>query len=345
MFNGRAPALFVDHRHVEVAPVDGPGDLSSVATILWTDQGLFVQVAVCDDRIEPASQGGALSDGDAVTLYLDDAVVTVAADGRYEPADGLLQLEAGQTTEGYLVRLELPLDAPRKNQVLGFDLRLHDRDGEGEVALATWCFDPRREGGQPLPEDFGQLVLGVPLLDLLADVSQMPAFAVADGSARIEGSWSADQLKLEVEVEDAQVLLPQEDDTTIEGADRVEFWLDLANGLPPAAEPVRLVQIAGTPNARHTIAGGDQPDNLTQDAVAFTGRVKGSTSAGGYRVVLELPWSDLQPGGGAVQRGWFMGLEIRVVDVDEQGVGTWSWSGLAGIEPDRWPEIRLFSLE
>lgn len=345
MFNGRAPALFVDHRHVEVAPVDGPGDLSAVATVLWSDQAVFVQVAVTDDVDEPAEAGGVLGDGDAVTIYLGQTAVTVASDGRYEPADVPARVETGRTSAGYLVRLELPLEEPRKNQVLGFDLRLHDRDGDGGVALATWCFDPRREGGAPLPEDFGRLVLGVPLLDLLAEDAQAPAFAVADGSARIEGSWDPDWLVLDVTVEDSQVLLAGEDDPTLEGGDRVEFWLDLANGSPPAAEPLRLVRVVGTPNARLIAAGGDHPDGLSPEVFSFNGRVKGSTVGGGYRIVLELPWSDLEPVGGAVQRGWFLGLEVRVVDVDEQGVGTWSWSGLPDIEPGRWPEVRLFSVE
>jgi len=58
-----------------------------------------------------------------------------------------------------------------------------------------------------------------------------------------------------------------------------------------------------------------------------------------------IPWADLQLNSQLPQRGWFFGLEIRVVDEDEGRTGTTSWSDSVELVPDDWSELRLFSVE
>jgi hypothetical protein len=127
------------------------------------------------------------------------------------------------------------------------------------------------------------------------------------------------------------------------GADRVEFYLDLVNDLPPVVDPARFVRISSTAGGSKAITRGDDLADLTQ-TFTFTGDVQATASAESYSVTLSLPWEDLDLVSGP-QRGWFLGLDIRVVDEDTGGTDTFSWSDAADLDSGLFPELRLFSAE
>jgi hypothetical protein len=243
-------------------------------------------------------------------------------------------VESGEATGGYLVRVTLPLEDAAKNRALGFDIRIYDRDGEAPAAWATWRFDPRREGAEPLLEDFGKLVLGAPMLDLLERPGPSRTFPVADGDAEVEGSWSKEGVAVLVSVAD----------DAFEDGDRVEVWFDLANGAPPAPEPTRFFLYAGERGADYQTARGDSVDGMT-DRDDSVSAVDWTEHPGGYTLALTVPWPDLGLVAGEPQRGWFLGMEVRVTDTDAQGQQIFGWSDSAGLRPELWPELRLFTTE
>jgi hypothetical protein len=56
-----------------------------------------------------------------------------------------------------------------------------------------------------------------------------------------------------------------------------------------------------------------------------------------------MPWADL--GIERPERGWFLGLQLRLIDEDAGKTATVSWSDGEGLDPALWPELRLFSLD
>jgi hypothetical protein len=338
-FAGKPPAMFMDHRHLEVGSIDGQEDLSALVTLLWQGDDLLIKVRVRDDQYTPAPMGGALTDGDAVRVYLEDQVVTIAADGRPDPPDGASNIVAGETSGGYLTSMVMPLASVGKNRQIGFDIRIYDKDGEDPMAVATWQFDSESFGDELRPEEFGTLVLGVPLLDLLQSRKAFTSFPCGDGMVELNGTWSAEALTLTVTVPDDEVLTAG----TPEGADRVEIYLDLINDLPPVVDPARFIRIASTAGGNLAITRGNDPTDVTQ-AFTFTGDVQATTSAGSYSISLSLPWEDLELVSNP-RRGWFLGLEIRVVDEDFGGASIYSWSDSTDLDSSLFPELRLFTVE
>ncbi len=235
----------------------------------------------------------------------------------------------------------MPLSSAFKNREVGFDLRIYDKDGEDPaVAMATWQFAPGGPAGDELqPEEYGTLVLGVPLIDLLQSRETFQEFPCRDGMVELTGGWSEESLKLAVTVPDLDVQTAGNP----EGADRVEFYLDLVNDRPPVVDPARFVRIASTAGGSKAITRGDDLEAMTQ-SFTFTGEVQATASADSYSVVLTLPWEDLGLVSGP-QRGWFLGLDVRVVDEDPGGADTFSWSDSDVLDSSLFPELRLFTLE
>jgi hypothetical protein len=338
-FNGKPPAMFMDHRHREMGSIGGQEDLSALITLLWQGNDLLIKIRVRDDQYTPPA-GDVLTEGDAVRVYLEDRAVTIAADGRPDLPDVVSNIVAGEISGGYLISMVMPLSSVGKNREVGFDVRIFDKDGDDPaVAMATWRFDGDTAGNELRPEEFGTLVLGVPLLDLLPGREAFQAFPCRDGMVEVTGTWSDEELTLTVTVPDDEV----KTSGTPGGADRVEFYLDLVNDLPPVVDPARFVRISSTAGGSKAITRGDDLADLTQ-TFTFTGDVQATASAESYSVTLSLPWEDLDLVSGP-QRGWFLGLDIRVVDEDTGGTDTFSWSDAADLDSGLFPELRLFSAE
>jgi hypothetical protein len=340
-FAGKPPAMFMDYRHKELGSIDeGQDDLQAVATLLWQGNDLLIQVRVRDDHFTPAETGGVLTDGDAVSVYLEDQVVTVTPDGRIDPSDGATDLSSGPVSGGYLISMVMPLSAVGKNREIGFDMRIYDKDEEDPVAMATWQFDGGAIlGDDLLPSEFGTLVLGVPLIDLLQSREAFQAFPCRDGMVEVTGAWSETDLTLTVTVPDDDVKTAG----TLEEADRVDIYLDLVNNYPLFVDPARFIRVVSTAGGSKEVTRGNDLDDPTQN-FTFTGTVQATAAAGRYSVALTLPWEDLELVS-SPQRGWFLGLEIRVEDRDDSGAGTFSWSDSADLNSDFFPELRLFTVE
>jgi hypothetical protein len=331
--------MFIDPRHKELGTIDsGQNDLSAVFTLLWQGQDLLLQIRVRDDEVTNAPSGGELTLGDAVKVYLEDQVVTVTPDGRI---DGVASdLSTGTVSGGYLISMAMPLAAVGKNRGVGFDVRIYDKDGEDPVAMATWQFDGGGVLGDELqPAEFGTLVLGVPLIDLLQSRDAFQAFPCQDGMVEVTGTWSETDLILTITVPDDEVNTAG----TPDGADRVEVYLDLVNNRPPSVDPARFIRIVTTAGGSEEITRGNELESLNQN-FTFTGVVQATASAGVYSIFITLPWEDLELVS-SPQRGWFLGLEIRVVDEDSGGATTYSWSDCANLDSDLFPELRLFTAE
>lgn len=338
-FEGKPPSMFMDHRHLEQGSIAGPEDLSALITLLWQGDELLIRVRVRDDQYTPASTS-TLTDGDAVRVYLGDQTVTVAADGRPDPPDVVSNIVAGEISGGYLTSMVMPLSSAGKNREIGFDVRIYDRDGDDPaVAMATWQFDGETPGDELQPGEYGTLVLGVPLIDLLQGREAFQAFPCRDGMVELSGSWSQESLALTVTVPDDDVRTAG----SPEGADRVEFYLDLVNDLPPVVDPARFVRIASTAGGSKAITRGNDLEALTQ-TFTFTGEVQATASPGSYTVAVALPWEDLELVSGP-QRGWFLGLDVRVVDEDAGSAATFSWSDSAVLSSSLFPELRLFTVD
>ena len=337
-FAGKAPAMFIDPRHKELGSIDsGQDDLSAVITLLWQGQDLLLQIRVRDDEVTNAPSGGELTLGDAVEVYLEDQVVTVTPDGRI---DGVASdLSAGEVSGGYLISMAMPLSAVGKNRTVGFDMRIYDKDGDNPMAMATWQFDGATTGDELQPDEFGTLVLGVPLIDLLQSRDAFQAFPCRDGMVEVTGTWSETDLTLTITVPDDEVQTAG----TMEEADRVEVYLDLVNNRPPSVDPARFVRIVTTAGGSEEITRGNDLAAVTQN-FTFTGVVQATASAGTYSIFITLPWEDLELVS-SPQRGWFLGLEIRVVDEDAGGTDTYSWSDSTVLDSSLFPELRLFTVE
>jgi hypothetical protein len=155
----------------------------------------------------------------------------------------------------------------------------------------------------------------------------------------VTGTWSETELILNVTVPDDEVQTAG----TPDGADRVEVYLDLANNRPPVFDPARFVRIASTAGESVAVTRGNNLTSISQ-AFTFTGDVRATASAESYTVAISLPWEDLELVSDP-QRGWFLGLDIRVVDEDANGSGTFSWSDSEVLDNNLFPELRLFTVE
>ena len=85
------------------------------------------------------------------------------------------------------------------------------------------------------------------------------------------------------------------------------------------------------------------PDSVTELGTAFSGRVTATTRTDGYSIDLFWPWGDMQMGEDP-QRGWFLGLEVEVIDEDSGGQARYSLSD-GTRQPELWSELRLFATE
>ncbi len=341
-FAGRPPSLFVDYRNLESGAIEGPADLTALVTALWQGGDMLLRIRVRDNDISPAETGNDINTGDALRVYMDGMVITAGADGRCDAPQEVSDCVAEQVTGGWQVEMTLPLGDPGKNRMVPFDLRLYDSDGGQAQALATWRFDPRRQGEEPLPEDYGEIVLNTPLLQALRESGPLSAFSCPDGTIEVGAEWDDTDLIVSVRVPDDEVRTQAGGD--LQGADRVELWLDLANALPPISEPVRFVRVTGSAGASEIHAGGQDPEDMRTDLFGYTGSVSGTAAAGEYQVKFEIPWSDLQIESSSAQKGWFLGIEIRVIDEDDGRVTTTAWSNEEDLNPNLWPELRLFDL-
>jgi cellulose/xylan binding protein with CBM9 domain len=343
-FANRAPSLFIDNRNLESGAIDSPADLTSLVTAIYQANDLLLRVRVLDDQVVAAASDEQIINGDAVRIYLEDIVVTAGADGRFEVPISVTAGEVETVSGGYQVEIVLPLSERFKNRRVPFDVRVYDKDGAETPALATWCFDPRRQGEEPLFDDYGDLILGVDVLDVLEQPGPTSTFPGSDGLVEINGSWNQNGLTLEVNVPDGDVRTQANDDD-LTGADRVEVFLDLGNGVPDIVDSIRFVRVTASAGGSKTYAGGWDPNALETIHFGFTGTVTGTTTPEGYKIEVVVPWSDLQLNPQLPQRGWFFGVEIRVVDEDDGWTGTTSWSDSIELAPDDWPELRLFSAE
>ncbi|MBN2494784.1 MAG: hypothetical protein JXR96_09360 [Deltaproteobacteria bacterium] len=336
LFAGRPPALRLDGANLETGSLDGQGDAAALVWLLWTDDALWVQARVRDEDVQDGVDGLAVFDAQHASG------VRIAAGGAVDPAGAVEAVESERLAGGYRLRFRMPLEAAAKNGKLAFDLRLVDVDAGSGPTWLTWAFDPRRQGDLPLPDEYGQLVLGAPLLDLMTresgtcgDGGPRADIPGPDGVAVLQGGWDEAGLGLCLEIPD--------DDVQLEGGevDRVELYFDLANGGAPVAEPFRFHRLEVTAGGLSRFGSGADPAALSDGA--YTGSAQATRHAAGYRIEADLPWSDLQVLGDVGQRGWFLGLEIRVFDVDQGGRAEWSWSGREELAPASWSEIRLFS--
>ena len=352
-FAARPPSLRLDLSNLEQGQVESESDGSCVVWILWDDDQLLFKVRVFDESIEATEAPTPVAQGDSLGIYLDaaplggqagpeDRVLRLGADGRVEPADGVQDLSVEQVSGGYVQRFALPWPSVAKNQEFGFDLRLVDVDEGASPSLMTWVFDPIQAGEDPLPDQYGRLTMGVPVLDALDRTGSSLGFSSHDGQVTLGGHWDAQGLVLELDVHDDQVT-PAGPSGGLDGADRVAVWLDLANGDPPALDPIRFFRLSASAGGTTLLEGGPDPANVTDQGLGFSGSVSATTRASGYTLAVTLPWADLQLAS-EPQRGWFLGLEIEVVDVDGADEQTSCWSD-APDRPDRWSEIRLFSAE
>ncbi len=338
------PAFFIDQRHLERGAIENAADLSALAFVLWQKERLHLRVRVIDDLVVPAVEEAQLDSGDAVRIYFDGNVLTAAADGTLELPDGVSEATLAELPQGgYQLDVVWPALPPGKNRILPFNLRIYDHDGgEDMPAVATWSFNPNQAVEELGPDDFGHLLLAVPLLEVLRFSGPSVRFPAADGQATVDGFWGESALTLRVQVPDQEVR-NESTGADFSGADRVELWLDLGNGLAPVAEPARFLHFVVTAGSETSQARGSALGDLTE--FNFTGTAAGSKTSSGYEVSLTLPWSNLELNAATAQRGWFLGLEIRVVDEDEGETVIYNWSEVEELDPQFWSEIRLFSLE
>lgn len=350
-FADQPPALRLDAANLEQGQLADEDDAGCLAWILWDDDGLWLDARLRDDAVEPAGMGPP-ADGDALVIYLDpqadgvaddpnDRLIQVGADGRVAPEGAAEEVEVASVAGGWRVRLRVPLPGGSKNQQLGFDLRQVDFDGGGPPLLLTWTFDPQAQGADPEADQFGRLVLGTALLDLLRLPGAEQRIDAPDGQVRLGGWWDAEALHLTVEVPDDDVQSAAGGEG-LAGADRIELWLDLDNARPPLAQ-TRFFRLSATAGGDARLAGGPEPANVTEQGFAYSGRVEAASRGDGYRVDASLPWADLrldEP----PQRGWFFGLQLRLVDEDA-GDSSETWWAAGADRPQVWNELRLFSTE
>lgn len=348
-FQGRRPSLRLTEVNLESGNLKDAGDLQCLVTALWSETDLWFEITVADDQVTSAGAGLPLTQGDAVRLYLDgkkdgpggadDMILTVSADGRMDP-EGLSSHVSAETLDGgYRLRLRLPFAAVAKNVPVGFDLRVIDFDGVDAPARLTWAFDPRQPEDDPQPSEYGSLLPEVPLLPALAEPQDEASFDGPDGPVAVSVSYLPDRLSFSIEVPDGEVLTVPKD-ADLAGSDRAEILIDLANGRPPIPESTRFFSLAiGAGGSTRARAGSD-PARLSPDGVRYTGQASGTVVSGGYRIQAEIPFEDL---GAEPQPGWFLGLDVRIVDEDAGSSVERRWS--QSPDPGRWPELRLWHRE
>jgi hypothetical protein len=323
---------------LEKGNLSGESDAALQLRAGWDENNLYFLARVTDDRVQPAGETEPPDAGDAVKFYFAGGAVTAGADGRIEDETGKATATASASASGYTVELTIPAPGLQKNQGVNFDLRLIDRDGE-ETAWLTWQFDPRDGGDDPPPSRFGRLIAGAPLVEAMADAEAKTTFAVSEGLVEIIAGWDRDNLTFRISVPDNEIRTSND----IEQGDRVRIVLDLANGLPPLAEPLRFVEYTVSAGSLFRVRGGNKWPELEQNA-PFSGSARGIQGAGSYSVELDVPWEDLGLDKYGPQRGWFLGLEVEVVDADGEEQRLFSLSGIPSAAPEQWPELRLSSL-
>lgn len=323
---------------LEKGNLSGENDASLQLRAGWDENNLYFLARVTDDRVQPAGEAEPPGSGDAIKFYFAEGAVTVGADGRIEDGTGKATATAGAVGSGYTVELTLPAPGLQKNQAVKFDLRLLDRDAD-DVAWLTWQFDPRDGGDDPPPSRFGRLIAGAPLVEAMADAAAKTTFAVSEGLAEISAGWDRNILTFRITVPDNEI----ETSNDVEQGDRVRVLLDLANGMPPLAEPLRFFEYTISAGSLYRVRGGNHWPELEQNA-PFSGSARGIQGAGSYLVEVEVPWEDLGLDKYGPQRGWFLGLEVEVVDADGEDERIFSLSGISEAAPEQWPELRLNSL-
>ncbi len=351
-YKSSAPSLLMDETNLEQGQRDGDMDSGCLMWLLWDSDELWIKALVRDDSLD-ASGVGPVMDGDALVVYLDvdsdgepgdpdDLKIAVGPDGRTEPEGLANGVDVQTVAGGYLVQFRLPLKDVGKNQVLGFDVRQVDVDeGDSLPSLLTWVYDPRKQGQDPEPADFGKLVCGVPILNSLSQPGAYDVFQGPDGLAKVGSWWDPESLHFVIDLKDDDVKVAG-DDNTMDGADVVEITLDLDNSGVPV-EDQRFFKIAVSAGGSQSHEAGPDIGNMTAQGVTFSGSVKATVGAEGYMVELNIPWQDLklaQP----PQLGWFLGLEVSVLDRDSADESLYSWSD-SFESPEVWSELRLFGLQ
>ncbi len=351
-YQSAAPSFILDATNLEQGQRDGDHDSGCLVWVLWDSEELWIKALVRDDSLNPSGVGP-VADGDAVVVYLDkdsdgevgdpdDLVISLGADGRIEPEGLARGVDVETVAGGYLFEFRLPLTGVMKNQILGFDFRQVDIDeGDSAPSYLTWKFDPRKQGQNLEPADYGGLVLGVETLSALEEPGSEAVFSGPDGNVDISSWWDGEALHFLIQVQDDKTQTTGEGND-MDGADVIEVILDLNNAGPPVEER-RFFKIAVSAGGSHTHEAGPDLENMTELGVAFSGEVDATIVDGGYRVELSIPWQDLELDE-EPQRGWFLGAEINVIDRDgiEENIYAWSDSSKS---PEVWNELRLFGLQ
>ncbi len=283
-----------------------------------------------------APQDGA-EGADSLVVYLADGSTSVTSDGSTQGLEPSSAPRVFPSPGGWGVVLEYSLADAAKNRTIPFDLRMIDEDPNEPPAVLTWRFDPHSAEPEPQPDEYGSLVFRSRLLHLVAGASKRSVWHTGGGVMNIEGDWDEQALSLSISVFDEEVVLGGD----IDSEDNLTVLLDLANGSPPNPEPLRFAAWQVSAGSRLRVSGGDEIGQLSEGAFNYTGRAAASTLSDGFKVDLEIPWSNLGIERGA-QRGWLLGFEVFVEDHDSSGARVSCLSGTqCPADPSIWPEILL----
>lgn len=352
-FIGLPASIYLDVRDLESGQIAGPHDLSALATLAWCEDiaggpggELLIEVTVRDDK-KILAPGAVLTEGDAIKIYLQDTgigvidIVTVSRDARYESTRGIGQPELSETGYGtWEMRLVLPLAAAGKTRELYFDLTVFDWDEGEDPVRASWSFNPAFLEEELQPDEFGRLVLGVPVLHALSNPERMASFAGPGGEVVVSGYWDTNSLALSAYIPDGLVWAEGAGEGDLSGTDRLELLFDLNNGLPQPVVENRFVGIAVNAGGQKVFGAGYSPADLVASNFEFTGSAHGAIESGGYRVEIMVPWQNLGMNPAEVT---FLGVEMRVLD--ENNTVTAFLSGTSELNSDLWPVIRMYELE
>jgi len=352
-FRGVPATVYLDGGDLESGKGGSAEDLSALATLLWNEDmfggpggELMVQVQIRDGQSILSGDSNP-AHGDAVRLYLDERdqgvsqVITVGRSGVYESTGSIQPPEVGETGYGtWEVRFVVPLTLASKTAQPYFDLTVFDFDEGEDPDRASWQFDGARIEEDLLPEEFGRLVLGVPILSIVPEKRELSVFPSPNGDVRLSGQWDENSLNLEVFVPDGNVQTAGSGGTDLSGTDRVAVLFDLNNGLWQPVEEDRFVGISVNAGDQKVYGAGPDPANLVAAAFEFTGTAQGIPESGGYRVSLAVPWNNLGIQPGEVK---YLGMEVRVLD--EANLVTAYLSGAPEWKPEIWPVLKMAEKE